>query len=185
MRLITRVYGSLLSQHSSSFEACGGKRFHLQEICARERFCILLRMKKCMALFHIKIFSCHVALLLKRKLQHVGHIYIVQWVKWVNSVRLTFNPGVQYHYYVLNHSNSTIDAHTHCWVYCMYGLSCLHLGRHLETCIGWQNRKVLSWNSYHPFYTDPQVSKFSSSFNFSGGRLSILSVKEFEDLPVS
>ena len=43
-------------------------------------FSMLPRRKKSMALFHIKIFSCHVTLLLK-KLQHVGHIRIVQWVK--------------------------------------------------------------------------------------------------------
>ena len=35
-------------------------------------------------------FSCHVTLLLKRKLQHVGHMWVIsrcsvgQWVKWVN-----------------------------------------------------------------------------------------------------
>ena len=39
-------------------------------------------------------FSCHVTLLLKRKLQHVGHKWVIcgshpdcsvgQWVKWVN-----------------------------------------------------------------------------------------------------
>ena len=62
--------------------------------CARDRFCILPRMKKSMGLFHIKSFSCHVTILLKRKLQHVGHKWVMcgshldcsmgQWVKWVN-----------------------------------------------------------------------------------------------------
>ena len=55
---------------------------------------ILPRMKKSMTLFHIKNFSCHVTLLLKRKFQHVGHKWVIcgshpdcsvgQWVKWVN-----------------------------------------------------------------------------------------------------
>ena len=40
-------------------------------------FCILPRMKKSMALFHIKNFSCHVTLLLKRKLQHVSHKWVI------------------------------------------------------------------------------------------------------------
>ena len=76
---------------SSCFEACGAQRFHLQEVCARDRFYILPRMKKSMALFHIKNFSCHVTLLLKRKLQYVGHKWVIcgshldcsvgQWVK--------------------------------------------------------------------------------------------------------
>ena len=38
-----------------------------------------------MELFHIKNFSCHVTLLLKRKLQHVGHIRIVLWVSGSNE----------------------------------------------------------------------------------------------------
>ena len=56
------------------------------------------RMKKSMALFHIKNFSCHVTLLLKRKLQHVGHKWVIcgshpdcsvgQWVKWINRCDL-------------------------------------------------------------------------------------------------
>ena len=51
-------------------------------------------MKKSMALLHIKLFSCHITLLLKRKLQHVGHRWVIcgshsdcsvgQWVKWIN-----------------------------------------------------------------------------------------------------
>ena len=56
------------------------QRFHLQEIYVRDqsnRFCILPRMKKSMALFHIKKLSCHVPLLLKSKLQHVGHNWVV------------------------------------------------------------------------------------------------------------
>ena len=51
------------------------------------RLCTLPRMKKSRALFCIN-FSCHVTLLLKRKLQHVvtsgsyvGHIRIVLWVE--------------------------------------------------------------------------------------------------------
>ena len=63
------------------------------------------RMKKSIALFHIKNFSCHVTLLLNFNMwitsrSYVGHIWIVlwvsgssgshldcsvgQWVKWVN-----------------------------------------------------------------------------------------------------
>ena len=57
-------------------------RFYLQEVFARDWFCSL---KKSMALSYIKSFSCHVTVLLKRKLQHVchkwvmGHIRIVLW----------------------------------------------------------------------------------------------------------
>ena len=54
---------------------------------------ILPRMKKFMTLFHIKnYFSCHV-ILLKRKLQHVGHKWVIcwshldcsvgQWIEWL------------------------------------------------------------------------------------------------------
>ena len=61
-------------------------------LCARDWFCILPRMKKSMALFHIKSFSCHVTILLKRKRQHMGgHKWVIcgshpdcsvgQWVK--------------------------------------------------------------------------------------------------------
>ena len=32
---------------------------------------------KSIALFHTKIFSCYVTLLLKRKLQHVGHKWVI------------------------------------------------------------------------------------------------------------
>ena len=46
----------------SRFEACSVQRFHLQKVCARDQFCILPRMKKFMALFHIEIFLCHVTL---------------------------------------------------------------------------------------------------------------------------
>ena len=47
-----------------------------------------------MTLLHIKSFSCHVTLLLKGKLQCVGHKWVIcgshldcsvgQWVEWVN-----------------------------------------------------------------------------------------------------
>ena len=53
-----------------------------------------IKAKKSMALFHIRIFPCHFALLLKRKLQHVSHKWVIcgshpdcsvgQWVKWIN-----------------------------------------------------------------------------------------------------
>ena len=59
-------------------------RFHCQEICGWDQFCILSRMKKSMTLFHIRIFPCHFALFLKRKFQHVGHkwvIYVTIWAK--------------------------------------------------------------------------------------------------------
>ena len=97
---------------ASCFETCAVQRFHL---CARDQFCILPRMKKSMALFHIKSFSCHVTILLKRKLQHVGH-------KWVTSglfcglvcqmsqqVWPTFNP-VSYGWYFLS---VRWDSHLH------------------------------------------------------------------------
>ena len=58
---------------SSCFKACGVQSF---QVCARDWICILPRMKKSMALFHIKNFYV--------MLQHVGCIWIVQWVKWVN-----------------------------------------------------------------------------------------------------
>ena len=44
---------SLLSQ-AACFEVCSVQRFHLQEVCASDRFCILPRMQKFIALFHIK-----------------------------------------------------------------------------------------------------------------------------------
>ena len=72
---ISLVWNQLII--SSCFEACGVQRFHLQEVCARDQFRILPRMKKSVALFHIKNFSCHVTLLLKRKLQHVGHKWVI------------------------------------------------------------------------------------------------------------
>ena len=75
-------------------------RFYLSEICARDWFCILPRMNKSMALFHIKKLSCH------------GELYLYfkenfnMWVKWGTSrlfcwsvcqmgqqVRPTFNPA--------------------------------------------------------------------------------------------
>ena len=76
-------------------QACGILRFYLQVICTRDQFCILPRMKKSMALFHIKNFSCT----FKRKLQHAGHKWVTcgshpdcsigQWVKWVNRTGVT------------------------------------------------------------------------------------------------
>ena len=35
------------------------KDFIFREVCSRDQFCILPRMKKSMASFHIKNFSCH------------------------------------------------------------------------------------------------------------------------------
>ena len=77
---------------SSCYEACGVQRFHLQEVCARDRFCILPRTKKPMALFHIKFF-CHVTLAtLKENFNmwvpsgsYLGHIQIVLWVNGSNE----------------------------------------------------------------------------------------------------
>ena len=80
------------------FKACGIQRFHPQEVCARNQLCILPKVKKSVTLFYIKNFSCHVRLLLKRKLQHVchkwviqgqnyvGHIWIVLWVSGSNGL---------------------------------------------------------------------------------------------------
>ena len=92
---------------SNCFEAYGVWRFHLQEVCARDRFCILPRMKESMALFHIKKFSCHVILAtFKKKTSTCGH-------KWVicgshpdysvvsgsmgQQVWSTFNPGTRFY----------------------------------------------------------------------------------------
>ena len=48
---------------SSCFEAYEVQRFHLQEVCAWDKFCILPTMKKSMTLLHIRIFPFHSALL--------------------------------------------------------------------------------------------------------------------------
>ena len=84
MQLITPLQAVLKHVVSKGFIFVQGTSFV---------FC-MLRIKKYMALFYIKNFSCHVTLLLKRKLQHVagwvtsgsyvGHIWIVMWVKYVN-----------------------------------------------------------------------------------------------------
>ena len=56
----------------------GVQRFHLQEVCARDWFHILPRMKKSITLFHIKNFSCHVILQkISQVGPYVGHIRIV------------------------------------------------------------------------------------------------------------
>ena len=78
---------------SSCFEAYGVQRFCSQEVCAWDQFCILPRMKKSMALFHIRIF--HVILhyfqkenfsmwVLRRS--QAGHIWIALWVKGSTGV---------------------------------------------------------------------------------------------------
>ena len=78
------------------FEACGIQRFHFQEVqgSARDWFCILPRMKKSMALFHIKKFSCHVTLATFKKENFnmwvtsgsfLGHIRIALWVSGSNG----------------------------------------------------------------------------------------------------
>ena len=46
---ISLVWNQLII--SSCFEACGVQRFHLQEVCARDQFCILPRMKKLWLLY--------------------------------------------------------------------------------------------------------------------------------------
>ena len=93
-----------------SFKICG-LRFHLQEVCARDWFCILPRMKKSMALFHIKNFSCHVTLAtVKKKTStcglQVGHTWVTSGLfcgsvnQTGQQVRPTFNPvlDLQTHY---------------------------------------------------------------------------------------
>ena len=66
---------------SSYFEVCGVQRFYPQGVCARDRFCILPGMRISMALFHIKKFSCHVTLLLKKNTlifgSQVGHMWVI------------------------------------------------------------------------------------------------------------
>ena len=61
---ISLVWNQLII--SSCFEACGVQRFHLQEVCSRDWFCILPRMKKSMALFH-NYQKFHVMLLISAK----------------------------------------------------------------------------------------------------------------------
>ena len=69
---------SLLSQAVLK-HVSGVQRFHLQEVYAREQLVLYpARMKKSMALlFHIKkiFMSCYITF--KRKLQHVGHKWII------------------------------------------------------------------------------------------------------------
>ena len=58
----------------SGFEACGVQRFHPQEVCARDWFCNLPRIKKYMALFISKFFH----ILLHQLLQHVDHKWVIR-----------------------------------------------------------------------------------------------------------
>ena len=71
---------------SSCFEACGVQRFYLQEVCAREQFCILLRIRNLWHCSISKIF--HVMITFKQKtwLACGSHpdSSVGQWVKWVN-----------------------------------------------------------------------------------------------------
>ena len=89
---------------SSCFEACGVQRFHSQEFCAWDQFCILPRTKKSVygivsylnfliteknvkfpcpgnvqysSKFHFSSSACHFTLHLERKLEHVGHKWVI------------------------------------------------------------------------------------------------------------
>ena len=71
---------------SSCFEVCSVQRFHP----ASRSLCMgpVLYPAKNEVIYGIvpyQNFSCHVTLLLKRKLQHVGHIQIVLWVSGSNQ----------------------------------------------------------------------------------------------------
>ena len=99
---------------SSCFKAYGVQRFHLQEVCVRGWFCILPRMKKSMALFHIKNFSCHVTLATFKKenfnmwVTSGSHpnCSVGQWIKWVNRCDpRTFIPAVNTNLEVVLQSN--------------------------------------------------------------------------------
>ena len=89
---------SLLSQ-----DACGVQRFHHQEVCAVCKGPVLYPAKNeeiysYGIVSHINNFSCQVTLLLKRKLQHVGHMWVTSGLFTVGQmamgqqVRPTFNP---------------------------------------------------------------------------------------------
>ena len=54
---------------SICFEACDVQRFHSQEFCAWDQFCI--QRKSMHGIVSYMIFPCHFTLLSKRKLQHV------------------------------------------------------------------------------------------------------------------
>ena len=72
------IIGAKPAYYLKLFWSMWCQRFHLQGVCTREWFCILPRMKKSMALFHIKSFSCPVTILLKRKCQHMGgHKWVI------------------------------------------------------------------------------------------------------------
>ena len=55
-------------------------RVYFQEVCTRDWFCILPRMKKSMELFYIKKISCHVTLLFSTCGSQVGQIRIILWI---------------------------------------------------------------------------------------------------------
>ena len=69
---------SLLSQAVLKHVA-GVQRFHFQEVCAWDQLCILPRMKKSMALFHITIFHV-ICINFKKKTStcgsQVGHMWV-------------------------------------------------------------------------------------------------------------
>ena len=74
---------SLVCSSCHSFEACGVQKFHLQEVCTCKG--PVLYPAKNEEVYGIVPYQnffmlCYITL----KFQHVGHIWIVQWVKWVN-----------------------------------------------------------------------------------------------------
>ena len=120
----------------SCFETCGVQRFHLR---AKDRFCIVPRMKKCMALFYIKKFPGHVILLLKRKLQDVGHKWVIcgshpacsvgQWVKWSTGVTHGhFQPWyLCIRMYLMYNHGQFCDCSTREALYIIKYLACIHV----------------------------------------------------------
>ena len=60
---------------TSCFEACDVQQFHLQGVWTIKE--PVLYHAKNEEIYGIKHFSCHVTLFLKRKLQHVGHKWVI------------------------------------------------------------------------------------------------------------
>ena len=83
-----------------------------------------------------KIFiSCHITF--KRKFQHVGHIWIVLWVKWVNRCDPGFNTTTvahtrthmhthtHTHTHTRTHTHTHTQAHKHCMIHKYMGYKAL------------------------------------------------------------
>ena len=95
-------YETSLLRISSCFEEHGVQRFHHQEICARDWFCILPRMKESMAIVPYQSF--HVMLhYFKKKTStcgsQVGHMWVTSGLfcrsvgHMGQQIQPTFNPA--------------------------------------------------------------------------------------------